>query len=104
MAAIGRKLDREAANALRGSPVAHSQKDLERLAKLPALEQVQLASVVLTRGVATIREAQMALAGQAPVDGSDPDGALVESFRRLWAKAGEAARARILTVIAEGGE
>ncbi len=102
MAAIGRHLDREAAAALQGSSVAHSQKDLERLSRLPAERQAQLAAVVIGRGVATIRDAEAALAGSAGAGAADPDDAIVASFQRLWAKASEDARARILAVIAEG--
>lgn len=99
-ATIGSRLDRAAAELLRGTAVEHSHTDLYLLVQSAPPRQVRIASIVRERG-ATVRAAIHVAEGASAPQPVDPDQALLAQFERLWGRASDAVKASIRDHIAE---
>lgn len=104
-AAIGERLDRDAADALRALPIADNQKELEALTRFSQEIQRGLAGVLSSGGARSVTGAHRTLSGApAQDDGAERDAVdrLVDAFTRLPKRDQDRFLARIDAERAEG--
>lgn len=96
--AIGRDMNRDAAAAIKFTPLAHNQKELEALSKVSGEAQVMIARHIASGQSDSVKAARQALTPSTD-SGPEPICPALATLMRAWTKANDDVRGDFLTKI-----